>query len=166
LDRQVIDCHWLAVRYPDHEVANEEYEGILLNAPFDFGLASRFASTDWYWHTKAVYLNLTAEMEWELSAIQSEAVRKKWLRYREGDKCGAIVRSMGTKQIRAFLKNATKHTRLVSDWVNIWLAEKITGKNWAKTAALHTLMTGEAPLDRRQIAKTHGTILCKLKNKK
>jgi hypothetical protein len=154
-DRQVIDSHWLSVRYKGHEVANKVYEAILQGSTFDFELAERFACEPWRACTKATYLNLSPMMEWELSAIQSERVRKKWTVLQDGDLKGNQVRQLGAKQVRMRLVVTSRQQGLISSWVNTWIAASICERSWVATSKMLALMTGEAAPDVKQVARTH-----------
>ena len=168
LDRQVIDLHWLWATKRGKRCGVKSYETLFAGDEFDQASAVRFATEAWHWDTKAAYLNLTKNHQWELCALQTEPIRKRWVTIKAGDRVGSKIRQIGATQVDMILREETRpqHQKHIQDQVATWVAVTITRQRWTEAARLGALITGGPQRDPRQIERSFASVLGKIKKSK
>jgi hypothetical protein len=168
LDRQVIDLHWLWATKRGKRCGVKSYETLFATDEFDQASAVRFATEAWHWNTKAAYLNLTSNQQWELCALQTDPIRKRWVTIKAGDRVGAKIRQIGATQVDMILRNETRpqHQKHIQDQVATWVAVTIAKQRWTEAARLGALITGGPQRDPRQIERSFASVLGKIKKSK
>ncbi|MDO8715122.1 MAG: hypothetical protein Q7K13_11745, partial [Polynucleobacter sp.] len=130
-DQLVIDCHWLHCRREIIIAQHEEYQPIFdLDGPFPFELAAAFACKKWSKKFRSdEVLSLTAWQQFQLQALQGEAIRNR--RNASGNGFG-----MGTGRVQSPIstvrqalrewsrkdRRIIKHQKIYED---LWLARAL-----------------------------------------
>ncbi|WP_157160252.1 hypothetical protein [Cupriavidus sp. BIS7] len=167
LDRQIIDLHWLHSRGIKQRIITENYEDLLFEEEFDFGLAQEFAAEVWTSDHKAALLSLPAHLQWQLDTLQPSRFADRYRRLRNGERSGGRTKAQGLPQIRARLEdsiiNSPQHRSSIDDWLTLWLCHQmIDSKAPAALASLFSLATGTTPMAPSSVSRKLDRVLARL----
>lgn len=141
-DRQVIDMHWLYCRGKRDTVPDRTFAEMFLGDEFDIDMAAVLAEKPWRAEIKAEnILNLTPHEQIQMALLRTKAVAETW-RNAENSMMTTIDR-----RLREQLVSTPSLKPHIEDFKQLWLAEKITGRDGlAAIAQMHGWLSGKAPL--------------------
>lgn len=139
-DRQIIDLHWLHCRWREcggpPPPIKKKWRLMFAGEELDFWLAEAFVTTVGRTDRKVGDLCLSPTEQWQLSTLQSEAIRRHAARIEQ-----EIGRLFGALRDQA--RNNRQLGQHVEDWAKCWVAGQIAGGSPSESCRFYGFMTGE-----------------------
>jgi hypothetical protein len=139
-DRQIIDLHWLHCRWRESRATpptiKKKWRSMFGGEELDFRLAEAFVTTVGSADGKVGDLCLSPTEQWQLSTLQSEAIRRHARRIEE--QLGKLVGVLRDESRRN--PQLAEH---IEDWAKCWFVGQIARGSPSEGCRFYRFMTGE-----------------------